>query len=150
MTVVRYSYATNYVVEVLWELNLAEVSKTTKKPSVSKMAIKGRLGKTCLPSWRKWDIWLPGIWRRLKYSMTFLPQKINNILGCIKRSVTRKTRKVILPILHSCETQSGMCSGLRPSTKEEHGEVGPGPEECHEDDKRAGVPLLWRVWESWG
>lgn len=73
------------------------------------------------------------------------PQKINNILGCIKRSVTRKTRKVILPILHSCETQSGMCSGLRPSTKEEHGEVGPGPEECHEDDKRAGVPLLWRV-----
>lgn len=36
-----------------------------------------------------------------------------------------------------------MCSDLKPTTREEHGQIGAGPEECHEDDKRAGVPFLW-------
>ncbi|PKU45669.1 rna-directed dna polymerase from mobile element jockey- hypothetical protein [Limosa lapponica baueri] len=31
-----------------------------------------------------------------------------------------------------------------PPAKEGHGPVGESPEECHEDDQRAGEPVLWR------
>jgi len=47
------------------------------------------------------------------------------------------------PLLRSPETPPGV---LRPAletpTEEGHGCVGVGPEEGHEDDPRAGVPLL--------
>lgn len=41
------------------------------------------------------------------------------------------------------------CVQLGSLTEERHWPVGAGPEEGHEDDPKAGTPLLWG-WESWG
>ena len=47
------------------------------------------------------------------------------------------------PSLRSCETPPGVLHpALEPLTWEGHGCVGAGPEEGHEDNQRAGVPLL--------
>ncbi|PKU48581.1 hypothetical protein llap_1117 [Limosa lapponica baueri] len=59
-------------------------------------------------------------------------QKANCILGCIKRSMARRLR----------DTPSGvLCPALKLSVQERHGPVGVCPE-GHEDDQRAGAPLL--------
>ncbi|GAB0204149.1 cAMP-dependent protein kinase inhibitor alpha [Grus japonensis] len=72
----------------------------------------------------------------------FAAQKANHVLGCIKRSVTSRSREVILP-LHSCETPPGvMCPALGAPVQERHRAVGASPEEGHEADQRAGAPLL--------
>ncbi|GAB0177004.1 cAMP-dependent protein kinase inhibitor alpha [Grus japonensis] len=69
-------------------------------------------------------------------------QKANHILGCIKRSMARRSREVILPLC-SGETPPGvLCSALGPSAQERHGPVGAGPEEGHKNDQKDGTPLL--------
>ena len=69
-------------------------------------------------------------------------QKPNRIVGCIKSSVARRSREVIL-FLCSAETPPGVLrSSLRPSVQEGHGLVGAGPEEGRKNDQRAGTPLL--------
>ena len=46
-------------------------------------------------------------------------------------------------LLCSGETSPGvLCPALEPSAQEGHGPVGAGPEKGHEDDPRAGTPLL--------
>ena len=63
-------------------------------------------------------------------------QKYKCTLGCIKRSVTSRSREVILPFC-SHETQPGVLHpDLEPTTQEGHGAVGANPEEGHEDDQR--------------
>ncbi|GAB0179209.1 cAMP-dependent protein kinase inhibitor alpha [Grus japonensis] len=69
-------------------------------------------------------------------------QKANCVLGCIKRGVTSRSREVILPLC-SGETPPGVLHpALGPTTEEGHGAVGASPEEGHEDDRKAGAPLL--------
>jgi len=47
------------------------------------------------------------------------------------------------PLLRSHQTPpAGLHSALEPLTEEGHGCVGAGPEDGHEDDQRAGVPLV--------
>ncbi|PKU34812.1 rna-directed dna polymerase from mobile element jockey-like [Limosa lapponica baueri] len=72
-------------------------------------------------------------------------QKANHILGCIKRSVARSvvTGGDSAHLLCSGETLPGvLCPALESSTQEGHGPVGMGLAEGHEDDQRAGAPLL--------
>ncbi|PKU45387.1 rna-directed dna polymerase from mobile element jockey-like [Limosa lapponica baueri] len=46
-------------------------------------------------------------------------------------------------LLCSCETLPGeLCPSLESSTSEGHGPLGTGPAEDHENDHRAGAPLL--------
>ncbi|GAB0183398.1 cAMP-dependent protein kinase inhibitor alpha [Grus japonensis] len=72
----------------------------------------------------------------------FAPQKANCILGCIRRSMTSRSRKVILPLC-SRETPPGvLCLALGALVQERHGPTRVSPEEGHEDDQRAGAPLL--------
>jgi len=71
-------------------------------------------------------------------------QKVNHVLGCIKSSVARILRKVILP-LNSALVRPHLESCVQlwsPQAQERHGPVGAGPEESHRNDQRAGAPLL--------
>jgi len=71
----------------------------------------------------------------------FTAQKANSILGCIKYSMTRRSREA--PLLCSGETPPGVLfPALEPSAQERNGPVGAGPEEGHQNDQRDGTPLL--------
>jgi len=73
-------------------------------------------------------------------------QKGNHIQGSIKRSMTSRSREVILSLCYAplfCgETSPGVLHpALEPSAQERHGSVGVRSEEV-QDDQRDGTPLL--------
>ncbi|KAK4820564.1 hypothetical protein QYF61_001627 [Mycteria americana] len=69
-------------------------------------------------------------------------QKASHILGCIKRSMASRSREVILPLCSAEASPRLLHPALEPSAQEGHGAVGAGPEEGHENDLRAGAPIL--------
>jgi len=60
--------------EALTELHLARDVKGNNKAFYSMSVIEGRLGKMWALSRKKLETWLPGMWRKLRCLMTFLPQ----------------------------------------------------------------------------
>ncbi|GAB0179563.1 mitochondrial enolase superfamily member 1 [Grus japonensis] len=69
-------------------------------------------------------------------------QKASCILGYIKRSMTSRSREVILTLYSTIvRPHLEYCVQLWRS-QEGRGAVGESPEEGHEDDQRAGAPLL--------
>ena len=69
-------------------------------------------------------------------------QKANSILGCIKTDADSRERKVMDPFCSALvRSHLQYCiQALRPQHKR-HGEFRVHPEECHEDDQRAGACL---------
>ncbi|PKU43954.1 rna-directed dna polymerase from mobile element jockey- hypothetical protein [Limosa lapponica baueri] len=72
----------------------------------------------------------------------FAAQKANCILGYLKSSVASRSREVILPLCSGKIPPGVLCTALESSTRKGHGPIGVSPEEGHEDDQRAGAPLL--------
>ncbi|GAB0202500.1 hypothetical protein GRJ2_002715600 [Grus japonensis] len=77
--------------------------------------------------------------------------KANRVLGCIKRSVTSRSREVILPLCSalvrppcSAASSSGVPRMRRTWSCWSESRGG------HRDDARAGAPLLWRQAERVG
>jgi len=60
--------------KALTELNLSGDIKRNKKRFYRYLSDKRKNRENVGPLWNKIKTWLPGIWRRLRYSMTFLPQ----------------------------------------------------------------------------
>ena len=83
----------------------------------------------------------------MSWQCMLVAQKAIHVLGFIKRSVTNRSREVILPLC-SCETPPGVQHPvLEPSAQGECGLVGAGSEEGHKDDKRAGALPMDRLRE---
>ncbi|PKU36391.1 hypothetical protein llap_13305 [Limosa lapponica baueri] len=70
-------------------------------------------------------------------------QKANCILGCVKRSMAIRSREVTLPLYSTLvRPHLEYCIQLWGPQHKGHGSIGVSPEEGHEDDERAGAPLL--------
>ena len=69
-------------------------------------------------------------------------QKANCILSYIKRSVTSRSREVVLPPCSHETPSRELYPFLEPPTQDGYGVDEAGPEEGHKDDQRAGLPPL--------
>lgn len=76
-SVIPYSSALLQPARDLWLqfggcVSSADRIKATGKASLGTLVLKGRLGKMWALFGRKWESWLPGACRRLRFSMAFL------------------------------------------------------------------------------
>ncbi|GAB0182466.1 hypothetical protein GRJ2_000711900 [Grus japonensis] len=80
----------------------------------------------------------------MSWQCALAAEKANRVLGCIKKKCHQQVEGGDPAPLHrSCETPPGEpCPVLGSQVQERHGAVGASPEEGHEDDQRAGAPLL--------
>jgi len=69
-------------------------------------------------------------------------QKANCILGCTKRSMTSRSREVILPLCSGETPPRILHPALEPSAQERHGPVGGDPKEGHKNNQRDGTTVL--------
>jgi len=82
---------------------------------------------------------------------TLAAQKVNGILGSIRRVVASRDREGYPSLLCPHKALTGVLSpSLGPTIHERWGAIEEGSEEGHKDDHRAGVPLLCKQTEGTG
>lgn len=69
-------------------------------------------------------------------------KKANSILGCIRLSVTSRTRGIIHPVYIALAAPGVLCLILGSPIQKRHGNIGKSTTEGHIGNHGTGVPLL--------
>jgi len=77
----------------------------------------------------------------MRHQCALTAQKVNCILGCVKRSVASRSREAT-ESLYSALVRPHLESCIQLWSPPGHGAVGAGPEEGHKNDQRTGASLL--------
>ena len=112
--------------------------------------IKGRPGKIWALSRRQWETWLPRIWRRLRYSMTFCLSLHQQVLQPHRPSCRRQRQQLGAERTTHCRRRSGSRPSKEPEGAQVHGTwwgASVGPEGTGGSAKPLSV-IFKKSWQS--